>query len=339
VRIFGGYSSEPYRTPSGQAYEWYYRPRSRSSPPHSKLRFDAPLPVDFSLESEGVFSKLAKWLGCASEFQTGDVAFDDRFYIFSDDPPFHALLNSDQLRASISAIFAQGVERITAQKGKLIIDLAEASKIPDTEKMSVLIDDVLQLLKYIRQISTPSAGAGGRMMARRARIAIGGIFTLLFAGLAVLFWAPYRLVNKWELIETASWYSLLPMLGGFLLVQRLFQYSSLGKNVFMYYLTYGLIAMALATYALLYTANIYYDDSPPHLRTQRIVAKNVTHGSKGGTHYYIDTEHWRGNGEPFHTEINFHSYGRARIGDRLQLETHPGALQFEWIKSMQVGGL
>src|SRR5260221_10884429 len=119
-----------YLTPSGQSYGWSYTPRTRNSPPRSQLSIDAKLPADFRVVEECWFHRFAKWMGFASEFQTGDDAFDASCYIYSDDASFSNSLRGSNLRQRIRAIFEIGNE-LSGRDGKLIVTMREASRAPD----------------------------------------------------------------------------------------------------------------------------------------------------------------------------------------------------------------
>lgn len=335
MAFFSKYGVTQHSTPNGQAYEWYYKPHGRRSPPKSELRLQVELPVDFEIEIEGGAARLAKWLGCATEFQTRDTAFDERFYIFSDDPQFHRLLAAESIRNEIKKIFTTGVRELTAQKGRLTAEMSEASITPGGH-VPELVGILQNLIQKLKSLSSPNVGIACRKMALRAKIAIFLICALTGVSFCLLVVAPYKMADYWPVILEAAFYSLAPMGLGFLLIQNLFKHSSRGSNVFIYYLLFGLPGMVLATYVTLYTANYHYDTSAPTMHVLRILEKNTTHSRKGGTKYHIYSEGWHESGERFHIKVHSGDYERARTGGRLLVETHPGYLQFEWIGNYRV---
>jgi hypothetical protein len=103
-------SREAMTSPAGTPYFWHYQPPSRNSPARCELSIALPLPIEFRLDREGRMQQLARTLGFASVFQTGDADFDARVYIDSDDEQFlNSLRDSASMRRAVLDLYDSGI--------------------------------------------------------------------------------------------------------------------------------------------------------------------------------------------------------------------------------------
>lgn len=83
-------------------------------------------PLMFSFQRETRLDRALKWLGLATELQTGDAEFDRRIYVEGDHPALHRLLRENaRLRAALLALMARTAARIFSDGRHLWVESAE----------------------------------------------------------------------------------------------------------------------------------------------------------------------------------------------------------------------
>jgi hypothetical protein len=103
-------------TPTGMVDGFpYYVRLTKSKKKVTSFRLGVPLRGPwFRVTTEERLDRFMKARGLAREVQTGDAAFDDRFYVESDHPALHELLRkSGEVRAMIQGAFDLGFVSIT----------------------------------------------------------------------------------------------------------------------------------------------------------------------------------------------------------------------------------
>ena len=91
------------------------------------LRIPIADKLRFMLRREKAFDRIARALGIASEWQTGDAGFDDRVFILSEDVAFNQALTRDrELRDLSRTLLASGTKRpnIECRGGMLYLGFA-----------------------------------------------------------------------------------------------------------------------------------------------------------------------------------------------------------------------
>lgn len=101
------------------------------------VTIEIPWGLQFSFERENWFDRLAKSLGLAREWQTGDRPFDGRVYLLCDDPlVLETLSINDRLRATLLRLLATPGRALHAEDGRLWIVCGaeeEAREMSDAE--------------------------------------------------------------------------------------------------------------------------------------------------------------------------------------------------------------
>ena len=110
----------------GNRYEYGYFPNpiklKRHSPIFGNLAVsaDSDLDIHFRITTEDYVDKIFKKMDIASEFQTGDIEFDERFYIETAEPDLMiSILSKSENRQIIKNIFDTGFTYIENKKGRL----------------------------------------------------------------------------------------------------------------------------------------------------------------------------------------------------------------------------
>src|SRR5690606_11864313 len=136
------------------------------------MHIDAALPIEFTLEKETFFHRMAKTLGFATEFQTHDLEFDAKCYILCDDVRLHhALRGNTSLRRALQGALIHAASSIKVKKGRLVARMHRAQASPDKS----LADPMAETLYKLKECAQKLGNIPGRGHSRKAiaHIAIG----------------------------------------------------------------------------------------------------------------------------------------------------------------------
>ncbi len=367
--ILGGRRENGERfTKSGLQYRWHYTPPAKNSPARAQLSI--PMEVDYSLsfEREHAGRWLAKTLGFAREFQTGDEAFDKKVYIASDDPQIGDRLHSDaELRQVIKGLFGFGIQRVRLHKGRLSVsmsktcprlnllgvgavsrtlpdrglDMRTVGPILDEDQAEGLVQALHTLKRKLTVISHAMYGEMSRVPNYQAYARLFNILSgsLITVGIALFVFdraARPEIVNFGHFFLHTLSYSgaivivLLALL--FLVLGR----SSLGYAAFRNFVLAGIAGTGLCTSEALYTVNVELDTSAATLHSQRVTGSHTSRSRKGGTRYYIDISGWNPGQGTYSVKVGYALYQQAATNMRANVYTHPGYLGFEWVERYEL---
>lgn len=371
--IFSGRREQGERfTKSGLQYHWHYIPPAKNTPARAELSI--PMEVDYTLsfEREHFGRWLAKALGFAREFQTGDESFDKKVYITSDDPQIGDKLQADiELRETMKSLFEFGIEAIKLHKGRLRISMVKtASRLnllnhgmgsgtsPDVAilKLSALLpvssmlnddqaEDLVQALNLLKRkltvISNTMYGEMSHMPNYQARARMFNILSisLFIVGLALFVFdraARPQIVNFWEFFLHTLPYAGAVVIVVFALLFLLLGRSSTGYVAFMNFLLMGVIGTVLCTSEALYTVNMWFDKSEATQHRQFVTGTHTSRSSKGGTRYYIDINGWNPGQGKYSVKVNYSRYQATTAGMRANVYTHAGYLGYEWVERYEL---
>jgi len=127
---------------------------------------DLPVDLSFSLYREGAFDRVAKACGIARELQTGDMPFDGRIYIQSEDPALHeALQLRKDLRNRLFHLMREPTTREVSAAGGRLWVVTKAYNDLDERNDDVIAPAVIaDLLPDIRAVVTELARVRGSGM-------------------------------------------------------------------------------------------------------------------------------------------------------------------------------
>jgi hypothetical protein len=355
------------RTKSGLLYHWKYIPPSRNSPARGELSVAMDVPYVLSFERENWGRALAKALGFAKEFQTGDATFDKKIYILSDDPQVGDRLQTDgELRGAIDRLFTFGVNNVTLNKGKLTIMMSKtyprlsllstgglSQSLPDIaidtlsmRSIEPLLDEdkaeeLVQALNIIkRKLTLHVGGMYGEMTRTPPYQSYAKFFNwmiaILFAGGLGMFILDRAIepsiVNFWDFFLYTTRYSVALAIIALALIFLVFGRSSTGYGVLRNFIFAGIAGIALSTCEVLFVTNVKLDKSTATIFTKRIANTYTTHSRKGGTSYYIKVEGWKMGQSDYSFKVNHAEYNAATTGMHMNIYIHPGYLGHEWIE-------
>ncbi len=334
-----GKNMMPLKTLNGLPYLWRYRPGGRGSPGFTWIGIELDAPFDFLLLPEGKGQKLAKWMGFATEFQTGDTVFDDQVYIDCDFLPFcEKLRDSSELRRAISGLLQTQVKSLTLSGGRLVALLKQPNSVPDedtAEAVAGALNDIKRLMPSnynMQDVARPRFSPS-----QIASVLIVGLFTIGVVASVYDAVQPYEVLSKTNLMQMTGGVGLMAILAMLIVIWLVFHGSARGYDVLKVFLLGGIIGAMLCAFAALYNINIYFDTAPAETHDQLITSKyfRVTHNKHGTSRtYYVNLMDWHGSAGVQNIRVNYNTYNYAREGvDKMRMITHPGYLGTEWIES------
>jgi hypothetical protein len=209
------------REPSGRSYPvtGVANPvgvhRSKGAIASVNIAVRAGVDVTFTLYRESWIDGLAKALGIARELQTGDVAFDKRIFIQSEDPDVHdALRTNRELRKRLLDLMSSKAREISAANGHLwVISHAynhlkerDDAEVARTVTMGLMpgINSLLPELAKIRGAPDADSRDQTRLVRRGISAAIATCYVCAVLGsIYALMHVDHQIVR--EAITRAAW--------------------------------------------------------------------------------------------------------------------------------------
>jgi len=324
-------------------YRYERQQGSRNSPPSFSVFLECGATGgDFEVTGESGFDRFFKQIGVTREVQTGDEAFDQRFYIASDAPLFaRECFNLPERREAARRLFEKNAAKI-AHRGNVLSVLWKgrsshtegASNLKETvEILAVLAQDLPQN----REVLSPAGTGEGVCSSYRAWV-IGLAAGSLATGLISVIWASssYPVFDAGELFLFTLKFSL-PALAVFLY----FAVTTLAGNSRSHrdILLAGFLALAGSLLLGCGIAGLYNgmnDISAPEGHTTMIVDKHI-HRSKNSKTYKLIVRSWRQGHTIEDLTTNSRNYSKVVPGkDRAVVYTKPGKLGFEWLVSYRL---
>lgn len=311
-----------------------------------EVSVDVPDRFRFTLRRETWFDRIAKKLGVAREWQTGDDEFDAATFIVSEDWALLETVSADpELRALLVALLQmERGGKLECVKGRLSFIGMPSDGYRD-------VSDELARQQLCRQLHSPLAKVRDRLAhiavgdweadrdpALRRRAWFAGISVFLgVAGITGFFvelgFARFQIVR--DMIPYWSWVAVA-MLGGALMLGML---AWLRRSPHTHAVLVDILLVALpgawfAANAVLTWYNERYDVEPS-VRFAVTVESVYTVKHKGSTTYHLVVERWpdgRGERDVVVPEREFMQLG---TGNCVFALWHPGRLGDSWVSGFE----
>ncbi|MBN1689027.1 MAG: hypothetical protein JW893_08010 [Candidatus Omnitrophica bacterium] len=325
-----------YRAESnGGPYFYYYHPGGRNSSPSLKVWIDCQTKGEFSVGKETGFEKFFKVIGISSEIQTGDVEFDENFYIRTNAISFAtAYFSEAQKRSAARRIFSLGFNSLSLKPRRLTVELTPFT--PDKFDPAAIEDAVRELQILSRDIPTdyPETSFLGAPAWKTKRIlAFGLAGVALVAGILTLilgnnFFKPFASGKVFLFGLKFSIPAFFIFL--FLVVQWLKGRANSHVELLVI-LGMSLVGFPMLSYGTVTIMNGYHDEGPVARYHQPVIGKRISH-SKDSTYYYLVVPSWREGYVQEEFSVGRSLYQRAvPQKSYLHINTKPGKLKFEWL--------
>ncbi len=307
---------------------------------------DTELRTRFSKESQ--LDRFFKWAGLATEFQTGDSAFDAEIYVACDRENVHRRLALDPaIRAAVQSLVHRGYHRIEAD-GRALWAITKRHQGLDPEGLSMLD----RLRASLAALSPELANAPRDPFVLRAFVAEAASWAVASAAVVGLIRRALESVPSGQAVfGTQLFLASLRLSGVAALVMLVvlflaFRGSARGHRILAETGLLTSLSLPAAGYQLYEELNRDWDDAPPIVWQTPLSNKHIeSHGKRRGVkrysfHIEIDPPDEPGfaQGETLSTKVSEAFYKATPTGTALRVEIGRGRFGHPWFRSISSSG-
>jgi len=300
----------------------------------------------FSLRHESMLDAWSKGVGLVQECQTGDVDFDRDFYILSDDPVVHRLLQTDTvLRGAIERAFKDCDFRLGTPKAIYVhggrLSLSASPRESDPDDVAAACGSVVAALTAIAE--RLNRGGIGLSDDRDPFPRRAACFLAISTGLAIN--GGIDLLHLYGPSFPALADSSAPMLialaisVALILALAAAALQWMGRSARTHLVLFELLiaggfGATVSAYSELRDYNIDFDHAAPRPVQAVISERYTTHRSKGGTAYHLTLRGWPA-GSHTAIQVPYDVYDQLSLSQAVVVAEHPGALGWAWASGFQ----
>lgn len=298
-----------------------------------------PIETDtvFKISREHKTNRFLKAVGFASEIQTGDMDFDERYYIGSDHFHFnHALRKDPAIRQLIHDLIAIHFKNDSIVCDGRALYVKSKTTIFETERTVEMLEKLSEKIKPIAQASKFQAYKDPFIF--KLLVFESMLFALAGYALEALF--EYVITDQYVLVNSAGVF-IPGTITGLIIIAALmaiffkfFQESSRSHFILIGNILFLLIGAPLWGTKTFIDLNQSLDKSAMQSRIIRIERKQIqVHRSrKGGKSY---TYHWhysdpQGYGQGDSMKVTLAVFNSANEGENVEIKTRKGAFDYPY---------
>jgi hypothetical protein len=325
-------------THDGIPYHFRWQPGSRNSPSYLRVFVDCLSPGQFRVIREGALERFFLKLGIASPIRTGDTAFDQEFYILSNETDFASgYFHDPQRRQAVVDIFRMGFTEVK-HDGKVMEARWSPFAMSDDVDPRVVTAPLSQLSLLAKIEGTPFpyqplafAPQGISWKTKRA-LAFAVPILLLLTGFVALIWGQvnFEPLDGGALFLESLKISIPALLLFSWIALRLLRGRSGSHRELLVVLGLSLLAFPLSGFGGGVAVNGWFDTSPP-LVHQAMVVKKFSTRSKNSTNYHLLLRSWRSPTDTEKLSVSKRLHDRVAPGKTVVTAvSKKGYLGYEW---------
>ncbi|MCX5694737.1 MAG: hypothetical protein NT014_06440 [Candidatus Omnitrophica bacterium] len=321
---------------NGIKYWFQYTPSTKNSPPILTVSVPCLSHGEFMVVPEGKFDKLAKKIGFSSELQTGDVDFDNSYYILSDTVDFaRVYFQSEQKRNIIKHLYSTGFSQVKHNGRSIVVSWVGFNKTHLSD--SLITETIASLVKLSENLPDYFANQEFLGIPRlRIKTVMFYLFSslVLVAALVAYSWTfAYPPLDESKVFRLGLLFSV-PAAVLYLIAAGLgIRGRAAAHKDFIWIAVISLLASIIFTNNTLLLVNGVGDKNEPVCHTVAVVRQFST-VSKNTTTYHVDVGSWRPGHNTEHFTVDRDTYKNIQLGKtEAIIVTKPGALGFEWLVS------
>lgn len=283
----------------GVEYTYDYYAGSKNSPSHFIITVPCKSKGKLKILKETSFDKFFKKLAIASEVQTRDKTFDDRFYIETAQPSFARMyLQMPERRMEITKIFNKEFTSLELKETEFVLTKSPFAlkKTWDGALVSAMVKSLIELLKYIPTIFPKErpAFSGGTNFKIKRMLIFSTAFVAVVGGIGLTIWSAFSFAPLD--ISRVLFFSLqysVPSCIVFVFISFMIlrgRSRSHKELLMVFFLT--LAAAGILGYGATAFYNSRMDTSSASTHHVLVLSKYYSKG-KDSTTYYINVESWR----------------------------------------------
>ncbi|MDD5529577.1 MAG: hypothetical protein PHX21_06050 [bacterium] len=290
----------------------------------------------FRVTRKSKFDDFLKKIGAFSNISTGDVAFDDKLFVYSSNREFaRVLLTSSANRRAVTNIFSQGFNTINNDNNT--ITTIKTTRFIEIATIMEIVSELSNLVKGISAVSSsfPPAGNNRKIQHRMVFvIAILVNFIAIFlAGGGGAEFSPLDTGNAILASFKVSIPSVIILLWLIIMLLK-DKLSSYSEYISVYLLYFS--ATLIAGGGIFICLNGYLDKSTAIPHKVSVVDK-YTSSEEHSKSYYAIVESWRDDRSKEKIEVHKYEYKKlVADSSELVIATKPGQFGFEWIVGYEI---
>lgn len=314
---------------------WYrYTPPSRNSPAVLTIAAPCRSRGEFTVIPESKFDREAKKIGFATEIQTHDADFDNKYYIISDTVDFaREYFKTELKRQGVNKLYLAGFTKIS-HDGKIL--KAEWAGFDKKQLRPDLIRKVAEMLFEMTNC-LPDYFANEKIFGiprlRLKVIAAYAISSLGFlSGLTAYFWVTrYPPLDSFAIFLKSLLFSLPAFIAYMILTAILVRGRANAHKDFLIISMISIAACVLLANNSLIIINGKLDSNKQENHDAIIMSKYMVKDDNSKS-YYIKVSSWRSGRRIEKFEVSKYEYSRIVAGQTIaRITTKRGALGFEWV--------
>lgn len=296
------------------------------SPPSLDIRLRLPFPCPLAVRSETVFDRMAKAIGLAHEIQSGDLMFDQKYYVECEHRSFTAPFLSSSDHRDAARQLLQEIPHAAHVRGDHDGVTLRISPFKEDQFNKTHLAQALPLLKRFGS-EIPQMPPFPRRINPAIPLSII-CFLVYFVGLAAYFVG----ISEYRALDSPFVYSLrysIPAIIAFLaLAFVMLRGRSTALREFLLVAVIPPVGFVYLSLGGTICVNGYYDDSRP---VEHVAS--VTRKWKTSKNYWVSFTSWREKSDGEQMNISSAEYNGLNTGGRLRIVTRKGRLGFERIVS------
>ncbi len=328
------------------------RSRKRRQVDHIAIAVDLADSLRFSMRSESAFDGLAKSVGLAREWQTGDAQFDPSIYVLSNDQRLLDWLSVDaELRRIARELIEQHAAELHCTHGRLWIS-CPVSQPDETERNDAqvvaeftpqVLPKLLQLRDRVSAIAKEPWVHQHDPQWRRRQWIVGLCAALGVAGVLAYFWhggagLPHQMVFE-SIDRWSGWAAVGAVAMLLILLLGLIRRSAYTHLILIEIVLVGVPGAWFAAHASLVNANQRFDAATPTTHIVRVTKMETVTGRRNRKTYYVSIDAWPDTRAETRIKVTPDLYRSVREGGCLQVTWHPGYLGDPWVSQWRVLGM
>jgi hypothetical protein len=316
-----------------------------------RIAVKVPAGIEFLLRPEGTFDGIAKTIGLASEWQTGDRDFDGRVFIVSEERALHEALSFDaRLRKSVDDLVAQREDWVLrCTKGWLEVSypgkLAYSTETTDGKIADDFANETGPLLLELAQRIEPVVAQIGKSREDprdKGMAVVAGLSMTLGVLGALAFVYTFITGHNYQIVFTQTnrlslWFTSAV---GAVLLGAVFLWlrgTSRSHAALLDVLLAGIPGAWVASFGFASWYNQHLDHGMA--RAVPVHVESAYHRkSRRSTSYYVVVREWPDPRGERKVQVARQHYQYARAGSCVIAQWHDGALHDGWISGLEPPG-
>ena len=295
--------------------------------------------LDFELRPESFFDRMAKAFGLSVEFQVGRDAFDQRWYLVSDDRKVMQLLRSTpDLRDALQSLGQAswpGPRRfygLRLRQGRLEL-LMKGKGFPSDQLLAQLAEKVRALAALLPVEAAPRPRRDP-VFVRTTVIAAIAVGMFMFAVLEVILQVRRGLPQTLDSLFGQTTLAAAGVFGLFLLATLAFIGRTSRAHLLMFpLLLFGGVGALVGSGMVVAELNRSLDPGAASIHSVRVVEKGTRRSRRAGRGFVLKVEHpTRGL---ITLRVNRREYQRWSPPQAAQLYVHPGYFGARWVSRIE----